>query len=148
MKVKKTVNKTEDPTSLKNHYNSFSVALPAVCNNPLSILMENPFGKYISLWKNMNMKMDLILEQLGNRKEKSDLIDTYEACEFLKISRSSIYKMTALKTIPFKKRPGSGKLVFSQNDLTRWINQPELSKINIADDYLHKNLKVSKEQYN
>ena len=92
--------------------------------------------------------MNLILEQFGDTKEKSDLIDVNEACKLLKISSSTIYKMSAKNTIPVIKQPGSRKLVFSRNDLKNWIKQPDLFKISIADDYLHKNLKIRKVQYN
>ncbi len=92
--------------------------------------------------------MDLILEQLRNRKEKSDLIDLNEASELLKMSTSSIYKMSALKTIRVKKRLGARKLIFGRNDLNEWINAPASLNVSIADDYLHKNLGVNKVQYN
>ncbi|MBS9766553.1 MAG: helix-turn-helix domain-containing protein [Flavobacteriaceae bacterium] len=46
--------------------------------------------------------------------------DTQDACKYLKISKSSLYKMTSKKKIPFSK-PNGGKMYFRKEDLDNWM---------------------------
>ena len=50
--------------------------------------------------------------------EQKEFLTFDEACEFLGISSSKLYKMTAKKTINFYKK---GRLYFSRNELTEWV---------------------------
>lgn len=57
------------------------------------------------------------------------LMTIREAAEFLRISRSTIYKMVMSKSIPFIKLPG--RLLFDQQELQNWLGQtkpPPLAK--------------------
>lgn len=71
------------------------------------------------------MKLANIEMQL-NRIEKilSDRMDTpmsfTEACKYLNISKSYLYKYTHKHLIPFYK-PGGKKIFFSKKDLDAWI---------------------------
>ncbi len=49
-----------------------------------------------------------------------EILDTKEVCEYLKISKSSLYKMTSKKKIPFTK-PNGKKMYFLKEDLNNWI---------------------------
>lgn len=43
------------------------------------------------------------------------------ACEFLNVSRATLYRRTAKREIPFAKMPGSKRLFFSKSELTAWV---------------------------
>ncbi len=51
---------------------------------------------------------------------KKNFLTTGQACEYLKISKSSLYKMTSKKKIPFTK-PNGGKMYFLKEDLDNWM---------------------------
>lgn len=57
-----------------------------------------------------------------------------EACAYLKVSKSFIYKATSGRLIPFHK-PTGGKLIrFRKEDLDQWLSQNRHSSLNeIAD---------------
>jgi excisionase family DNA binding protein len=60
------------------------------------------------------------------------LMTINEAAEFLRISRSTIYKMVMNKSIPFIKLPG--RLLFDQEELQNWLGQtkcPPIAKSNV-----------------
>ncbi len=48
------------------------------------------------------------------------ILITGEACEYLRISKSSLYKMTSKRKIPFTK-PNGGKMYFLKEDLDNWM---------------------------
>ncbi len=48
------------------------------------------------------------------------IFNTEETCEYLKISKSSLYKMTSKRKIPFSK-PNGGKMYFKKEDLDNWM---------------------------
>ncbi len=87
----------------------------------------------------------MLLETQNKPVEKSDLIDLKETCEFLNLSASSIYKMTAKKTIPTIRRQGSKKLIFSRSQLEDWLKESQpVSNSNVinVNEYLHKNSRI------
>ncbi len=51
---------------------------------------------------------------------KIEFLNTGETCEYLKISKSSLYKMTSKRKIPFTK-PNGGKMYFLKEDLDNWM---------------------------
>jgi len=55
------------------------------------------------------------------------LMTIREASEFLRISRSTIYKMVMSKSIPFIKV--QGRLLFEQEELQNWLGQTKCSSI-------------------
>ncbi len=48
------------------------------------------------------------------------IYDAQDTCKYLKISKSSLYKMTSKKKIPFSK-PNGGKMYFRKEDLDNWM---------------------------
>ncbi len=48
------------------------------------------------------------------------ILTTGEACKYLDLSKSSLYKMTYKKKIPFSK-PNGGKMYFRKEDLDNWM---------------------------
>lgn len=80
---------------------------------------------------------------------QNDLMDLKEACMYIKYSRSAMYKMTATNSIPFMTREGSSKILFSRIALNDWNSNTTTGPYNLkVDEYLHKNLRVRKEQKN
>lgn len=49
-----------------------------------------------------------------------DLLSFKEACQYLDVSSSWLYKQTSNKAIPFVK-PNGGKLYFLKSDLENWV---------------------------
>jgi excisionase family DNA binding protein len=62
-----------------------------------------------------------VLSQLEPPQSASPWLDDEAAHEYLPFSRDQLYKLTAAKAIPFrKKRDGQG-LLFHRGELERWL---------------------------
>ena len=59
-------------------------------------------------------------EQLPTRVE-SPWLDFEAAREYLRFSRDQLYKLTAARAIPFRKRRGGQGLLFHRDELDRWL---------------------------
>ena len=59
-------------------------------------------------------------EQLPVRVE-SPWLDLEGACAYLHFSRDQLYKLTAAKAIPFRKKRGGQGLIFHRDELDRWV---------------------------
>jgi excisionase family DNA binding protein len=59
-------------------------------------------------------------EQLPARVE-SPWLDFEGACEYLRFSRDQLYKLTAARAIPFRKKRGGQGLIFHRDELDRWV---------------------------
>ena len=55
------------------------------------------------------------------KQEAEDLLTIEQACDFLLLSKPTLYGYVSKNTIPFCKRPGSKRLWFSKQELTDWI---------------------------
>lgn len=65
----------------------------------------------------------LIGNQLDPPASASPWLDVEAALEYLPFSRDQLYKLTAAKAIPFrKKRDGQG-LLFHRGELERWLEK-------------------------
>ena len=121
-----------------------------ICNNSIPTF-ANPFDHLNAEIAECKLKINLLLELVQNKtvKVSSDLVDIKEASKYLHMSKSSIYKCTASKNIPFIKREGSNKLLFSLKSLEIWVNdQPKESEISVVDQHIHKKLRILKVQHN
>ena len=107
-------------------------------------MMLIPVEGYIQDVTEIKMMLRMLLEQRDTKIEKSDLVDINEASTLLNISTSTIYKMTAKKEIPFFKREGSKKLIFSRSCLELWVKESHTTPVNLVEEYLHKNQRVRK----
>lgn len=59
----------------------------------------------------------------SNRPINTTMLSFEEACEYLKISKSFLYKLTSNRSIPFYK-PTGGKIIrFNREDLDQWLLQ-------------------------
>ena len=59
-------------------------------------------------------------EQLPARVE-SPWLDFEGAREYLRFSRDQLYKLTAARAIPFRKKRGGQGLLFHRDELDRWL---------------------------
>jgi excisionase family DNA binding protein len=70
------------------------------------------------------MKQDAILKKLNNIEEhfsqEEKPLTVAEACQFLNLSRSQIYRLTSQNQITFFK-PGGKKIYFKKSDLNNWL---------------------------
>ncbi len=51
-------------------------------------------------------------------------LDFEEACDYLGLSESYLYKLTHKKLIPHYKMPTGKKLVFRKDELDKWLRVP------------------------
>ena len=66
-------------------------------------------------------KLDRIEQRLQDQQLPSrGTLNLKEACQYLGISTSCIYKMTSQRRIPFY-RPGGKRLYFKREDLDQWM---------------------------
>ena len=76
------------------------------------------------------MTEQLIIEKLDNIEKilseqnllKKDVLNFSEACQYLDISESHLYKLTSRKQIPHFCHQGK-KLYFNRQELDRWLQQ-------------------------
>ena len=127
--------------------NTFSTKLP-IYEPPVSTMTEHPFARLYAENATIMMMITRLFLQPNTQVEKSDLIDIHEAGELLKMSTSTIYKLTSKHEIPFFKRVGSNKLNFSRCDLQTWLKQNQTPTTNLVEEHLHKKLRVRKNQNN
>jgi excisionase family DNA binding protein len=71
----------------------------------------------------VNQKLAEIQQQLQDRVfDQKEILNLNEAASYLCIAKSSLYKLTHKKSIPFYKP--SGKLIlFKRQDLLKWVEQ-------------------------
>lgn len=78
------------------------------------------------------------IEQLLDRKMNSgndDFFDVQQACFFLGISKSTLYKMNFEKKLPYYKGNGSKKIYYKKSELIAYITQNRLkSKAEIEEE--------------
>lgn len=79
-------------------------------------------------------------QELSKRNRKNtinnEVFTLEEACEYLSISKSSLYKMNMVKTIPFYKP--KRKVYYKKSDLDKYLNSnPNISIIDERDKILN-----------
>jgi excisionase family DNA binding protein len=60
-------------------------------------------------------------EQLKPPQPASPWLDFDGAREYLRFSRDQLYKLTAARAIPFRKKRGGQGLLFHRGELDRWL---------------------------
>jgi excisionase family DNA binding protein len=74
--------------------------------------------------KNLNVieQLQSLLQQAQeNALENEKPLDFESARKYLGVSKSTLYKATHLRLIPFSK-PGGKKVYFKKSDLIKWMN--------------------------
>lgn len=87
-------------------------------------------------------QQSLTIEERLAKLEKAvmkprELLNLEEACEFLRLSRSTVYKMTHLRIIPYYK-PGGRYIYFERSELEKWIRSCPVHAENQLDEEVTK----------
>jgi excisionase family DNA binding protein len=81
------------------------------------------------------------------KNNKDEILSLSEAAEFLKVSKSCIYKLTSAKKIPHFV-PGGKRIYFKKSDLENWILQNRITPVaeieSKTESYLSRNINTSK----
>ena len=78
-------------------------------------------------------------------KTNEEVIPLNEAAEFLKVSKSCLYKKTSQKQIPYYKPPGCKKIYFRKTELEEWLLSNKIKTIADLEDNTENYLsKISK----
>ncbi len=65
---------------------------------------------------------EMVLERIDARPQvASPWLDFEAALGYLGFSRDRLYKLTAARAIPFRKRRGGHALLFRRDELDRWV---------------------------
>ena len=78
----------------------------------------------------LQKRMDAVKDILDNAKE---VLSVEEAASFMDIARSSLYKMTSDRSIPFY-RPNGKMIYFEKADILEWIRKNRVMPV-IYDVY-------------
>jgi excisionase family DNA binding protein len=66
---------------------------------------------------------ELLLERLPTTPAVSPWLDFDAALAYLGFSRDRLYKLTAARAIPFRKKRNGQGLLFHRGELDRWLEQ-------------------------
>jgi excisionase family DNA binding protein len=68
------------------------------------------------------------IESLFNQLPQKEVLSFSEACEFLNLSASYLYKLTHKQQIPFYK-PGGKKIYFRRGELEEWLLKKRVKSV-------------------
>ena len=91
----------------------------------------------------LQKRMDAVEDILDNAK---DVLSVEEAARFMDIARSSLYKMTSDRSIPFY-RPNGKMIYFEKADILEWIRKNRVMPIMYNEDKEQKPESYSGEQH-
>ena len=78
----------------------------------------------------LQKRMDAMEDILDNAKE---VLSVEEAARFMNIARSSLYKMTSDRSIPFY-RPNGKMIYFEKADILEWIRKNRVMSVMYDED--------------
>ena len=78
----------------------------------------------------LQKRMDAVEDILDNTKE---VLSVEEAARFMDIARSSLYKMTSDRSIPFY-RPNGKMIYFEKADILEWIRKSRVMSVMYYED--------------
>ena len=78
----------------------------------------------------LQKRMDAVEDSLDNAKE---VLSVEEAARFMDIARSSLYKMTSDRSIPFY-RPNGKMIYFEKADILEWIRKNRVMSVMYDED--------------
>lgn len=91
----------------------------------------------------LQKRMDAVEDILDNAK---DVLSVEEAARFMDIARSSLYKMTSDRSIPFY-RPNGKMIYFEKADILEWIRKNRVMPVMYNEDKEQKPESYSGEQH-
>ena len=62
-------------------------------------------------------------QQPGTAQASSPWLDFEAACVYLGFSRDQLYKLTAARAIPVRKKAGGQGLLFNRHELDQWLER-------------------------
>ena len=71
-----------------------------------------------------------------------------EACDYLGLSESYLYKLTHKKLIPHYKMPTGKKLVFRKDELDKWLTSVPVSTVEEIDQQAYDYLNLGRRERN
>lgn len=95
--------------------------------------MKEQITGFANSLKELTAKFESIVESLETEKQKEpkrEYLTLREACQYLGVTRASLYCMTSRKQIPHYK-PNGKSLFFKESDLVAWI---ESKRVKTADE--------------
>ena len=90
----------------------------------------------------LQKRMDAVEDILDNTKE---VLSVEEAARFMDIARSSLYKMTSDRSIPFY-RPNGKMIYFEKADILKWIRKNRVMSVIYDEDKEQEPVSCSGEQ--
>ena len=90
----------------------------------------------------LQKRMDAMEDILDNAKE---VLSVEEAARFMGIARSSLYKMTSDRSIPFY-RPNGKMIYFEKADILEWIRKNRVMPVMYDEDKEQEPVSCSGEQ--
>ena len=110
--------------------------------------MNNPFNDIAELIKANNAEISEIkrlILTMNTTGTSEDIISIDEVVKLLKIAKPTIYALTSKNEIPFIKREGSRKLIFSRKALLEWVFEGQRKTVsetqNELNQYLFRKIK-------
>jgi excisionase family DNA binding protein len=73
----------------------------------------------------------------------NDILNFKQTCDYLQLSKSSLYKLTSKKEIPHYK-PGGKRIYFKRSDLDEWITNgkvPTSEELRLQIEFSNSDLK-------
>lgn len=87
--------------------------------------MDNPFERIEErLARLEKLIVDFVQVKIENQGEQ-DIVPIEEAMKITNLARQTLYGKVYDRKIPFIKRPGSRKLLFSKSALIKWLQEEE-----------------------
>ena len=77
--------------------------------------VENPYQILNDKLEEINFKLDQLIEI----QSEPTMLTFRECCEFIKLSRQTLYGLVSKKKIPFHKR--NSRLWFDRSELVSWL---------------------------
>jgi len=93
--------------------------------------------------ESLQKRMDAVEDILDNAKE---VLSVEEAARFMDIARSSLYKMTSERIIPFY-RPNGKMIYFEKADILEWIRKNRVMPVMCGKYKEEKSESYSSEQH-
>lgn len=68
------------------------------------------------------------------KTKNEEILSLKEAAEFLKVSKSCLYKKTSQKQIPYYKPPGCKRIYFRKEELEEWLLSNKVKTVAELED--------------
>ena len=102
--------------------------------------MENPFELIEARLLRMEQMLEILINKSINQNHQSiDQIGTIDDCSsWIKMSKSSIYKLTSQKRIPYIKK--SKHLLFKRDEIMAWLTSENKKTVTDLQEEVENNL--------